>query len=132
MPAIKTYVRPMDGWWRRNPFYRWYILREASSLFVAAYALVLLTGLWRLTQGEQAFEAWRVSLSSPLSLAFHALALWLFLVHAWTWFKVMPKTMPFVRLGGKRVPDHAIVGAGLAAALACTVVVYGALRWVTS
>ena len=31
----------MRGWWRRNPYYRGYIVREASAFFVAAYALVL-------------------------------------------------------------------------------------------
>ena len=65
MPANKTYMRPMGSWWRRNSFYSWYMLREASSVFVVVYALVLLTGLWRLTQGQEAFDAWRASLASP-------------------------------------------------------------------
>ncbi|HEY5632666.1 MAG TPA: fumarate reductase subunit C [Burkholderiaceae bacterium] len=132
MPATKTYKRPMGSWWRRNSFYSWYMLREASSVFVTVYALVLLTGLWRLTQGQQAYEAWRASLASPLAIVFHLVALWMFLMHASSWFKVMPKTMPFVRVGGKRVPDAAIVRGGVAAAVACTVIVYAVFLWVTS
>ena len=31
---MKTYTRPMAGWWRRNPYYGWYKLREASSVFI--------------------------------------------------------------------------------------------------
>lgn len=114
---MKTYQRAMAGWWRRNPFYLWYTLRELSSLAVTAYALVLLVGLARLRQGEAEFDAWREALASPASLGFHALALLLVLYHAWTWFKVMPKTLPLLRIAGRRVPDEAIVAAGLAAAV---------------
>lgn len=105
----------MTGWWRRNPFYLWYMLREASSLFITAYALVLLWGLYRLTQGEAAFEAWRASLSSPLSLVFHAVTLALVLYHSWTWFKIMPKTLPRIP-----VPDRLVVAGGVAAVFVCT------------
>ena len=132
MPAIKTYTRPMSGWWRKNPFYRWYMLREASCVFVTAYALVLLCGLYRLSQGAGAFDAWRAALTSAWSIAFHGAALLFVLYHAWTWFKVMPKTMPFIRIGGKRVPDPAIIGGGVTAAVILSlllfVFVWGAAR----
>jgi fumarate reductase subunit C len=116
MPAIKTYVRPISGWWRRNPFYLWYMLREASCVFVAGYALVLLYGVYRLSQGRDAFDGWRTALTSPWSIAFHLVALLFVLYHAWTWFKVMPKTMPFIAIGGKRLSDKAIISAGVTAA----------------
>ena len=131
MPAIKTYKRPVDGWWRRNPFYTWYMVREGSSVFVTVYALILLTGLWRLTQGQEAFDAWRASLASPIALVFHVLALWMFIMHTLSWFRVMPKTMPFVRIGGKRVADQTIINAGKVAAVVCTVLVYIVFLWVT-
>jgi len=120
---MRTYTRPMAGWWRRNPFYLWYMLREASCVFITIYALVLLAGLYRLVQGKEAFERWLESLASPVSIAFHAIALLLVLYHAWTWFKVMPRTMPFVRLGAWRVPDGFIV----AFAFASSIVLSGAL-----
>ncbi len=107
----------MASWWTRNPYYLWYMLREASCVFIVAYALVLLVGLARLAQGEGAFEAWLESLASPWSLAFHAIALVLVLYHTWTWFKIMPRTMPFVRIGGTRGPDKLIVAGGLSAAV---------------
>ena len=43
-PAANTYVRPMTGWWKRNPYHRRYMLREATALFVTLYALNLLEG----------------------------------------------------------------------------------------
>jgi fumarate reductase subunit C len=128
MPAIKTYTRPMRGWWRKNPFYLWYMLREASCVFVTAYALVLLCGLYRLSQGAEAFDAWRAALTSPWSIAFHTAALLLVLYHAWTWFKVMPKTLPFIRIGGKRVPDIAITGSGVTAAVILSALLF-AVVW---
>jgi fumarate reductase subunit C len=113
----RTYVRPMQGWWRRNPFYRAYIVREATCFAVIAYALVLLAGLVTLVQGPEAFEAWRSALASPWSIGLHCVLLLLVAYHAWTWFKVMPKTLPFVQVGGRRMSDRAIITAGASAAV---------------
>ena len=125
---MKTYQRPMAGWWRRNPYYLWYMLREASCVFITGYALVLLTGLLRLYQGKSQFDAWGESLASPWALAFHAAALLLVLYHSWTWFKVMPKTLPFIRLGDFRVPDRMIIAAGVSGAVAVSVLLF-AVVW---
>ena len=116
MAARRPYVRPMAGWWRRNPFFLGYMAREATSLFVAAYALVLLAGLVALALGPGPFAAWREALRSPASIAFHALLLLVFAWHTWSWFSIMPKTMPSLYVGDRRVPAAAITGAGLAAA----------------
>lgn len=117
---IKTYRRPVTGtWWQHNPFYRWYMLRELSCVFITAYALILLVGLYRLTQGAQAFEGWTAALGAPMALAFHAVALVLVIYHSWTWFKVMPKTLPFVP-----VPDRGIVALGVSATLIASVVLW--------
>jgi fumarate reductase subunit C len=112
---MNTYRRPMAGWWQRNAFYRWYMLREASCVFITAYALVLLLGLYRLAQGPQAFESWVAALRTPGSLVFHLVAFCLVAYHSWTWFKIMPKTMPRLPL-----PDALIVIGGVAAVLAAS------------
>jgi len=130
MGEMRTYIRPMSGWWRRNPFYGRYMVREVSSLFVTIYALILLTGLWRLAQGEAAYDAWRAALASPWSLAFHALTLVFFVYHAYTWFEVMPKTMPFLRIGGSRVSDRGIVAAGATAAVVLSLLLFAWVSWV--
>jgi fumarate reductase subunit C len=118
----------MRGWWRRNPFYRRYMLREATALFVALYALVLLVGLARLAQGREAYEAWRAALATPAALGFHAVALAALVYHAWTWFAVMPKTLPFLTLGGRRISDRAIVAAGAAAAVVASIALFAVVR----
>jgi fumarate reductase subunit C len=107
------------------------MLREASCVFVIAYALVLLAGLACLADGENAFDAWRAWLASPLALAIHGLTFVFMVYHSWTWFKVMPKTLPFIRMGGKRVSDRAIVSSGVAAAVLATIVLY-TLVWVAT
>ena len=50
-PAARTYVRPMAGWWRKNPYFIRYMIREGSAVLLSAYALVLLLGLYCLTAG---------------------------------------------------------------------------------
>ena len=123
-PAAGTrrpYRRPMAGWWRRNPFFVRYMIREATALVVAAYAVELLVGVLRLAQGPEAFAGWLEALRSPLSIAWHLLLLAGMLYHTWSWFEIMPKTMPPVLIGGRRVSPGLITGAGLAAAAIATV-----------
>jgi len=50
---MKTYRRSMTGWWKRNPFYLWYMLREASCVVITLFALILLVGLYIGYQGLQ-------------------------------------------------------------------------------
>ena len=75
MSKRRPYVRSMDGWWKKNPYFIEYMIHEGTALFVAAYALVLLVGLVRLSQGEVAWNSWLEALKSPVSLVFHLLIL---------------------------------------------------------
>jgi fumarate reductase subunit C len=122
--SVPTYQRPMAGWWRRNAFFTRYMLREASALFVLAYALLWLVGLWRLSQGPEAFTTWLALLQHPLSLALHGLGLLFVAFHSLTWFQVMPKTMPPLP-----VPPRLVTGAGLGAALVASVLLFAWLAW---
>ena len=106
----------MRGWWLRDPYYIHYMAREATALFVACYAIVLLVGLLRLSQGQAAWEGWLRALESPWALLFHGIVFATFLYHTWSWFRIMPKTLPFIVVGGKRVQPAAITAIGLAAA----------------
>jgi fumarate reductase subunit C len=129
MAHVKAYVRPMAGWWRRNPYFVRYMIREASSVFLAVYAFILLVGLFRLTQGQPAWDAWRAALASPISLAFHWLALVTVGYHAYTWWKVAPKTAPDLRFRGRPLPELVITGGGLAATIGASVLIYVLVRW---
>jgi fumarate reductase subunit C len=126
--ARKPYVRSMQGWWRRDPFFVRYMVRETTAFAVAAYAVVLTFGVVRLAQGEAAWIGWLAALKSPWSLALHAVLLLAMIVHARSWFEIMPKTMPMIFVGGRRLAAAAITRAGWAASLAATVALL-ALAW---
>jgi len=128
MSARKPYVRSMDGWWRRNPYFMRYMVREASAVFLAIYAVVLLAGVFRLSQGAAAYDAWLAALRNPLAIFFHGIALLAVGYHAYTWWKVMPKTLPMLHVGGRRVPEIALSAVGWAAWLAASLIVYALVR----
>ena len=129
MAQVRTYVRPMAGWWRRNPYFVRYMIREGSSVFLAVYTVILMVGLWRLTQGQAAWEGWLAAMTRPVSLLFHWLALLTVGYHAYTWWKVAPKTAPDLRFRGKPLPERAIAAGGLAATIGASVLIYVLVRW---
>ena len=118
----RTYVRSMDGWWRRNPFFLHYMAREATAVFVVIYAAILLVTLARLAQGEDSFERWIAMLRSPASIVVHSVLLAAFLYHTWTWFRIMPKTMPPVVVAGRRLGANAITAGGLVASVVASAI----------
>lgn len=128
MSASKPYVRSMDGWWRKNPFFMRYMAREASAVFLAVYAVILLTGLFRLSQGAAAYQAWLAALTQPVAIVFHGVALLAVAYHAYTWWKVMPKTLPMLQVGARRVPEITLSAVGWAATLAVSLLVYALVR----
>lgn len=116
---------PVHGWLvETDAYYRRYMTREVTAVFIAAYAVVLLVGLVRLGQGEAAFNGWLQALKSPLSLVFHLVLFAAFVYHTWSWFNFMPITMPNMFVGGRRVQPWTITGTGLAAAVIACVAVF--------
>lgn len=126
--ARRPYVRPMAGWWQKNPFFVRYMMREATAFVVAAYAIVLLAGLLALANGEAAYECWLGVIRHPLSVLLHAAGLVAMVYHTWSWFDIMPKTMPPIYSGGKRVEGRVITATGLAVAVVATLVLL-AIVW---
>jgi fumarate reductase subunit C len=124
MATRHTYVRPMDGWWRRDPFFLRYMAREATAPFVAAYALILLVGLVRLAQGQGPFEQWLEALRAPGFVALHGALAAIFVYHTITWFQIMPKTLPPITIRGRRLSATAITVAGLAASAVLSAAVW--------
>jgi len=124
----KPYVRPMTRWWRRDPFFVRYMWREATALAVAAYAVVLMVGLWRLAQGQAAYDGWLQALREWPSIVCHLMLLAAMVYHAVSWFEIMPKTMPMIFLRGERVAAATITRLGLAAATIAALALLG-LAW---
>jgi len=118
------YVRPMRGWWRRDPFFVRYMAREATALAVFVYAVILAAGAVRLAQGQVAWDHWLDALQSPASLVLHAVLLIAMIVHAQSWFEIMPKTMPMLHVGGRRVAASTITRAGWAATVVASIALF--------
>lgn len=117
MAARRPYVRPVEGWWKKNPFFVAYMAREATAVFVYLYGLLLVVGLTALANGEASFNAWLAWLRHPLGVLFQLVSLAVFAYHTWSWFRIMPKTMPPVTVAGKRLQASAITASGVGIAL---------------
>ena len=130
MDKRRPYIRSMAGWWTRDPYYIRYMAMEATSVLVAVYAVILLVGLARLSQGEAAYNGWLDALKSRWSVGFHVLILLVFLYHMWSWFKIMPKTLPTIYLGGWKLPQPAITWTGVVVAVVLNLLVLGILMGV--
>jgi fumarate reductase subunit C len=105
---------PPTTWYFRQPRYLRYMSREITSIFIAAYCVLLVVGLQRLSQGPAAWEGFLLALRSPDSIVFHLLALTAAFYHAATWFNATQKAMP-IQIGEGFVPGNIISGAHYAA-----------------
>ncbi len=121
----RPYKRPVPRytWYLHKTRFMDYMVREVSSLFVGAYAALLVIGCVRLAQGPEAWTGFVVWLQSPTSIIFHLLCLGLSLYHTITWFKVAPQAMPLM-IGEEKVPAKTILRAHYAAWAAASLVIF--------
>ncbi len=123
MTRRKPYVRSMDRWWLRNSFFTRYMIREATSVFLGLYTIVLLIGLVALSLGEASYERWLATMAHPAFIGFHIVVLAAACYHTYTWFGVSPKAMPSVRIGNAPLTPALIIrGQYLALAIITLVV----------
>lgn len=122
-PRTKEYIRPMTAtWWLKHPAYLKFMVREFTSVFIAGYCIVLLVLMYRAEHGGAGFQAFYESLSHPVSVGLHLVALGFALFHSITFFNLTPRAL-VVRRGEERLPDAAIAGAHYAAWVVVSVVV---------
>lgn len=95
-------------WWVKRKPYVYFIVRELTSLFVAAYAVILLFQLNALRHGPEAWEGLIASFSTPFSITLHIVILGFVLFHTITWFKLAPSAM-VLKVGKKKIPGIAII-----------------------
>jgi len=94
-------------WWIGTWAYLKFILREASSIFVAWIVVVMLLQIRALKHGPAAYAAFEKWLANPFILALNAISFFFLVFHAVTWFNLAPKAMA-VRMRGKRLPAAAV------------------------
>jgi fumarate reductase subunit C len=109
-------------WWLGKLSYTKFIARELTSLAVGYAAIMLLVQVWVLSRGRDAYERFIGWLQSPLALSLHTLVLLVLLFHTITWLNLAPKAL-VVRVGGRRMPEEAILFAHYAGWVAATLLV---------
>ena len=120
----KWYRKPYPiFWWLKKPAYVKFMIRELTSLAVGYVAVLLILQVWALSRGEQAYERFLDFLQAPAVLVLHGLVLLLLLFHSVTWLLAAPKAL-VLRVGGKRLPDVAVLVGHYAAWLVATVLVF--------
>jgi len=118
-PPVSTY------WWLARWAYLKFILREASSVFVAWIVVLTLLELRALTRGPADYAEFQTWLRNPFVLALNVVSLGFVIFHAVTWFNLAPKAMA-IRLRGKRLPGLAIAAPNYIAWL----VISAAVAWI--
>ncbi len=114
-------------WWLHNRYLTLFMIRELTSVFVAAYAVLLLIMVYRRRSGATAFHAFFEWLKTPQSIVLHLVILAFVIFHAVTWLNLTPKVVVVYR-GEERVPAPLIAGAHYALwAVASAVVLWIAL-----
>ncbi|MFQ5993410.1 MAG: fumarate reductase subunit C [Nitrospiraceae bacterium] len=100
---MRPYRRPLPWtWWLEKRNYLLFMLREMTSILIAAYLILFLVQLAQLAQGAEAYAAFLERLASPAWIVFHLLALVAASYHTITWFNLTPKVF-VVRMGEERV-----------------------------
>ncbi|MCG6352140.1 fumarate reductase subunit FrdC [Vibrio fluvialis] len=109
MSNRKPYVREVKRtWWKDHPFYRFYMVREATVLPLILFTLFLTVGLGALAKGPEAWNSWLAFMANPIVIAINIVALAGSLFHAQTFFSMMPQVVP-IRLNGKLLDKKIIV-----------------------
>lgn len=123
--AKSYHTRVSTYWWLTRWAYVKFILREASSLFVAWIVVVTLLQIRALSRGPADYAEFQNWLRSPLLLAMNAVSLGFVIFHAVTWFNLTPKAM-VIRWRGKRLPGLALAAPNYVA----WVVISAAVAWI--
>ncbi|WP_422138699.1 hypothetical protein [Endozoicomonas sp. ALC020] len=122
----RPYVRPMKRtWYKDHPFYRTYMVREATCLFDALYSINLFFGILQLTRGKDAWEAWLSFQANPLMILFTVVTLGMTLFHAVTFFDMTPRVLP--QQIRKIVADNVVNKLMYAGLAAVSVIIFAAL-----
>jgi len=108
MSGRHAFQRPLKAsWWTRKPAYRFYILREVTSLMQLIFCFELLWALRALIMGETSWLYFVEALKQPVWMGLNAVILSASLLHTVTWFTLAPKTVN-LKIGSKKVSEKTI------------------------
>ncbi len=105
----KPYVREMTPtWWQKLGFYKFYMLREGTSIPAVWFSLQLIYGLFSLKGGAVEWSTFVGFLQNPLVMLLNVVVLLAALLHTKTWFELAPKAANIVVKSEKMGPGPII------------------------
>ncbi|EMH4163987.1 fumarate reductase subunit FrdC [Pluralibacter gergoviae] len=126
----KPYVRPMTStWWKKLPFYRFYMVREGTAVPAVWFSIILLCGLFSLKHGPESWANFVGFLQNPVVVIINVIALAAALLHTKTWFELAPKAANIIVKGEKMGPEPVIKGLWGVTILATVIILFVALFW---
>lgn len=112
-------------WWLESPGFIKFVARELTCIAVGYFALLTMCQMSALISGPEAYQALQDWLKTPLAIVLTLLSLGAVLFHTVSWFNVTPRAV-VVRMGGKRLPDAAIIAPNYVA----WIVISGIVAWI--
>jgi fumarate reductase subunit C len=101
----KEYRPKMSAYWYLDHWhYLRYALREASSFFVAYFCVLTLVQLAALGTNATRYAHFQAFMASPVMIIVNVIALAFFLLHAITWFNLVPR-VAMRQMLGRPTPD---------------------------
>lgn len=126
----RPYIPTMkSSWWQTLPFYRFYMLREGTSVPAVWFSLLLIYGLFSLKHGAQAWGDYVIFLQNPVVVILNVISLAAALLHTKTWFELAPKAAMIIIKGQKLGAGPVIKGLWAVTALVTIVILCVALFW---
>ncbi|EEW9410529.1 fumarate reductase subunit FrdC [Escherichia coli] len=126
----KPYVRPMTSiWWKKLPFYRFYMLREGTAVPAVWFSIELIFGLFALKNGPEAWAGFVDFLQNPVIVIINLITLAAALLHTKTWFELAPKAANIIVKDEKMGPEPIIKSLWAVTVVATIVILFVALYW---
>lgn len=126
----KPYVRPMmSTWWKKLPFYRFYMLREDTAVPAVWFSIELIFGLFALKNGPEAWAGFVDFLQNPVIVIINLITLAAALLHTKTWFELAPKAANIIVKDEKMGPEPIIKSLWAVTVVATIVILFVALYW---
>lgn len=124
----KPYVRPMmSTWWKKLPFYRFYMLREGTAVPAVWFSIELIFGLFALKNGPEAWAGFVDFLQNPVIVIINLITLAAALLHTKTWFELAPKAANIIVKDEKMGPEPIIKSLWAVTVVATIVILFVAL-----
>ena len=126
----KPYVRSMTStWWKKLPFYRFYMLREGTAVPAVWFSIELIFGLFALKNGPEAWAGFVDFLQNPVIVIINLITLAAALLHTKTWFELAPKAANIIVKDEKMGPEPIIKSLWAVTLVATIVILFVALYW---